>query len=36
MYILLVLSKPNGWGIRRGGGDVLVLTSLDVLQKAVA
>jgi hypothetical protein len=31
-----VIDLPNGWGIRRGGGDVLVLTQIESLQRAVA
>jgi len=30
------VKTPNGWGIRRGGEDVLVLTRLDMLERAVA
>jgi len=27
----MLTNSPNGWGIRRGGGDVIVLTRIDVL-----
>jgi hypothetical protein len=35
LRVLWRSKTSNGWGISCGGGNVLVLTGLDVLQKAV-